>query len=288
LRGAAFVVCVLLSTLSLPGCVRLALDAFPSFIPGLTQAFFEECDPDLARNSLPAELKLLEGLLKNDPGNKQVLTALCMGFTGYALLFVEQEDPQRASRLYERAMGYGFSALGLGSPLNRGGLTEKKARLERLRDAGPEDAKILFWSSMSWNAWINLNLDRPTALAQLGTAEAYLKRLLEIKPDYFFGVPYVLMGSILSAKPGLLGGEPKRAKACFEEAIRLSGGKFLLVHYYFAKYYAVRVQNKTLFQRLIREVEDTDPSALRQACLINAVMKQRVRHLKEREGEFFF
>ena len=65
--------------------MRLAVNASSSLIPNLTMAFFEECDLELAEQSLPAELKLIEGLLKNAPQNKELLTALCMGFAGYAM-----------------------------------------------------------------------------------------------------------------------------------------------------------------------------------------------------------
>ena len=49
------------------GCLGLALQTTPSLIPNLTQAVFEECDMELARASMPADLKLMEGLLKSAP-----------------------------------------------------------------------------------------------------------------------------------------------------------------------------------------------------------------------------
>ncbi|MDZ7697032.1 MAG: hypothetical protein U5R49_08975 [Deltaproteobacteria bacterium] len=36
-----------------------------------------------------------------------------MGFTGYAMLFVEEASPERASMLYLRARSYGMRALGV-------------------------------------------------------------------------------------------------------------------------------------------------------------------------------
>ena len=102
----------------LTGCVKLITQFSPNLIPNLTQTFFEECDSELARVSLPADLKLLEGLLKNDPQNKQLLTALCMGFTGYSALFLEEKDPERASLFYLRARNYGLKALGCGVVTN--------------------------------------------------------------------------------------------------------------------------------------------------------------------------
>lgn len=289
MKKASWKLLVILSLiLLLTGCVKLAMRFSPSLIPNLTQTFFEECDPDLAKQSLPADLKLMEGLLKNDPKNKQLLNALCMGFTGYAMLFVEEKDPQRASQIYLRARGYGLRALGGKAPLLKKSDLKKEAILGRLMKIKEGEIDALFWTTMSWNAWINLNLDKPAALAQLSITQACLERVLEIKPDYFYGATYALMGSLLAARPGFFGGDVTRAKACFEKAMRLSNRKFFLVHYYFARYYAVRVQNKKLFLKLIKEVDSSPPDELKEVCLINAVMKQKTKHLMEMSEDLFF
>ena len=271
----------------LTGCVKLVTQFSPTLIPNLTQTLFEECDSELAKMSLPVDLKLLEGLLKNDPQNKQLLTALCMGFTGYSMLFVEEKDPERASRLYLRAKSYGLKALGRkGSFLTEFGPKVQNIR-ERLKTFGEKELKTFFFTTMSWNAWINLNLDKPTALAQMGIAQACLERILELNPDYFFGAPHVLMGTILAARPGLAGGDAARAKVYFEKAIEVSEGKFFLVHYYFARYYAVRTQDKDLFLALIQDVTEGHPGELKEVCLINSVMKEKARKLLEMTDDFF-
>ena len=274
--------------LLMPGCVSLGLEFSPSLIPHLTQASFEECDLQLAEESLPAELKLMEGLLKSAPDNKRLLTALSMGFTGYAMLFVEEVSPERASHLYLRAKNYGLRAMGRsGSLLKEGGQSNELIRTA-LGTTGKEELEPLFWTTMSWNAWINLNLDKPTALAQLAIAESCLERVLQLKGDYFYGTPYVLMGTILAAKPKMLGGDPAKAKEYFEKAISLTNGKFLLAQYYFARHYAVRVQDKALFNELISQVDKARPDDLKEVCLINAVMKQKTKRLKEMSEELFF
>ena len=270
------------------GCVKMALRFSPSLIPNFTNAFFEECDPDLAEQSLPSNLKLMEGLLKNDPDNSQLLTALCMGFTGYAMLFVEDDDPERASTLYYRARTYGFRAIGRNaSRLKDAGLKKDNVR-GRLLIYGEKEIEALSWTAISWNAWINLNLDKPAALAQLDAAQACLERVLEIQPDHFHGLSYIMKGSILASMPVALGGKHGRAKTCFEKAINVSHGKFLLAQYYFAKYYAVRVQDKELFLKLVKEIESSPSDGLKEACLINAVMKKKAKRLMEMSEELFF
>jgi hypothetical protein len=111
---------------------------------------------------------------------------------------------------------------------------------------------------------------------------------LDIEPDFLYGSPYVLMGTILSAKPKMLGGDADAARAHFDKAMDLSKGEFLLVHYYFAKYYAVRVQNRSLFLQLISLAEKYPPDRVKGVCLINAVMKKRILRLKNDTDKLFF
>lgn len=279
-----FILCI---SLSLSGCVKLALRSAPSFIPRLSQTFFEECDTDLARQSLPSSLKIMEGLLKNDPENKQILTTLCTGFTGYAMLFVEEQNPDKASKLYLRARDYGLKALGRKAPISKESNLNRDTIQARIKSIKENDLEALFWTTMAWNAWINLNLDQPVALGQLSTAQACLNRILEIKPDYYYGAPYILMGSILAAMPGPLGGDEKQARKYFEKSLKITDGHFFLAHYYFARYYAVRAQDKELFFKLIKEVEQKSANELKDACLINSVMKEKMTHLKEISEDLF-
>jgi tetratricopeptide (TPR) repeat protein len=277
-RGLLFISVMMLFT---TGCAGLAVQATSSLIPNLTKAFFEECDLDLAKDSLPAELKLMEGLLKNAPRNRELLTALCMGFTGYAMLFVEEQDPERASRLYLRARSYGLRAIDMED-------VSHQAILSRLGAIGKGEIEPLFWITMSWNAWINLNLDKPATLGELGTAQECLRRVMEIEPAYFYGSPYLIAGSMLAARPKILGGDAPRAKEFFSKAIAASKGQFLLAQYYYARYYAVRVQDKELFFSLIREVENAPVDRLKAVCLINTAVKQKMKGLKEMGHELFF
>ena len=225
--------------LSMPlfdGCMRFAFKWTPSLFPNLTASFFEECDADLAERSIPSSLKLLEGLLKGDPHNRAILTALSMGFCGYSMLFVEDESPQRASGLYSRARDYGIRALGLPRSLFEPPDSGNMGPI--LKDLGKDDLGALLWTTVSWNAWIHLNLDRPAALAQFPAARACLERVLEIDANYQYGLPYVLMGTSLSVLPPMLGGEPDKAKEYFEKALRAGHRKYFLTQYSFARYYA--------------------------------------------------
>lgn len=269
-------------------CMPIALRLSPSLFPNMAESIFEECDPELANSAIPANLKLLEGILKNDPRNRQILTTLSMGFSGYSMLFVEDQDPRRASILYRRSRDYGIRALGPKGFGLRGGQTGMRKLKAILETADREDLEALFWTTVSWNAWIYLNLDRPAAIAQITAAQACLERVMEIDPTFFQGLPYALMGVSLSARSAMFGGDVKRAKAYFDKALDLTERRFFLTQYLFAKHYAVRVQDKKLFLQLLKEVVEGDAGQLRDVCLINRVMQKKAEQLSMKADEFFF
>jgi tetratricopeptide (TPR) repeat protein len=286
-KHARLILLTLLFLFFLTACMPFALKLSPSLFENLAASFFEECDPHIAEIAIPSNLKLLEGLLKNDPDNRDILTSLCMGYAGYGLLFVEPNDPKRASRIYVRSLNYGFEALGkAGQKL--GDLESGMGDIQSaLITVGKKDFRALFWATLSWNAWINLNLDKPEALAHLAASQACLNKVIELNARYFYGLPHILAGIGLSARSPLLGGNPEKARAHFQEALKWGERKFFLAQYAFARYYAVRVQDKGLFLTLLREILDGNPRALKETCLINTIIQHEAANLIQEADDLF-
>ena len=72
-----------------------------------------ETDLELARGAMPANLKLIEGMLLEDPQNEELLLFAAQGFYGYSYGFIELEDEERAQQLYRRCYDYAHRALHL-------------------------------------------------------------------------------------------------------------------------------------------------------------------------------
>jgi tetratricopeptide (TPR) repeat protein len=265
--------------------MRFALNLSPTLFPDLSASIFEECDQEIAKISIPASLKILEGLLKSDPDNKEILETLCMGFCGYSMLFVEDDTPERASELYLRARDYGLKALEHTYDTFQD--IKQEDVISLLKKAGKEDLEALLWTSISWNAWINLNLDKPFALGQLGLSQAYTETLIDVDEQYRYGLPCILMGASLSSRPSMFGGDPEKAKKYFERALNLSNRKFFLAQYFYAKYYTVRIQDKDMFDNLLEEVIYGNPAELKDLCLINSVIYHKAKSLKEMGDDLF-
>ena len=123
-RLYAPVLVALLSVLSC-GCSinQLTAKASMPLIEGGVIALNREQDLQLAKESIPANMAVLEALIVNDPNNVELQVYAAQAYYGYAYGFIEDEDPKRASDFYLRGMKHGFKAL------SRMGLPEEVAYL---------------------------------------------------------------------------------------------------------------------------------------------------------------
>ncbi|HEY4611900.1 MAG TPA: TRAP transporter TatT component family protein, partial [Bacteroidota bacterium] len=102
-----------------------------------------------------------------------------------------------------------------------------------------------------------------------------------------YGGAHVFFGSFIASTPVVLGGKPERAKEHFEQALAASDGKFLMSYVYYAKTYAVQVQDKKLFESLLTKVDEAPVDLLPAARLPNAVAKSKARKLRDSIDELF-
>jgi len=234
----------------LSGCSsrRLAVQATLPLIYSQIISMQEERDIDLAEKAIPASLKMLEGLAKEDPENVWILQKLGEGFCGYAFSFIEDSEPDRASALYLRGKNYAFRALEIQS----NGKTWRGLSLDewskRLTEVTPSQQPALFWAGQCWGSWLSLNLDSVEAFSSLPRIDALMNRAVALDPDFHYAGPHLFLGAYYGGRSRMLGGNPDKARNHFDQALRITGGKYLLVSFLYAKTYAVQNQDQTLFK----------------------------------------
>ncbi len=99
--------------LLLTGCSmsQMVVRTSTPMLDGGITAMNHETDLVLAKDAIPASLKMLEGMLEKDPGNGLLREYAAQGFYGYGYGFVEDDDPRRASALYRRGFDHAQQAL---------------------------------------------------------------------------------------------------------------------------------------------------------------------------------
>jgi hypothetical protein len=251
------------------------------------EAMNRETDLALAEASMPSNLKLIEGLIQEDPNNPELLTYAAQGFYGYAFGFVELNDRQRAVTLYERGTDYGKRALrahGVDIDLDSAAVDDIDAAVGKL---GKRSVPALFWTASNWAKQIDLSRTDPAYIAQLASTERLMHRVLELQPDFYYGGVYVYYGVYYGSRAPMLGGDFAKSEQNFANANAVSDGKLLMVDVLQAEYLERQRLDQQQFHRLLTRVVDDPVGSFPEMELANQVARVRAKHLLDREADWF-
>ena len=265
-------------------------------------AYLREPDLELAEPALAASVKLTEALLETAPDDTRLLLQVVQGLAGYTYAFVEVRieaarggDPeqgrlqtQRAQRLYQRGLQYGLHLLSQYHPplLQAPALPLETLRMH-LRRLDREAVPALLWTSFCWGGFLNLERTALETVMALPLLQAVLARLLELDEGYFYGLPHLLQAAHYASFATALGGDPAQAQHHFMRAYALSQGRLLLVPLLEAQYYAVQVQDRSLFTERLQHILAAPEALFPEQALLNAVARRRAVLLLRRIDEHF-
>ncbi|GAB6095917.1 hypothetical protein JCM14469_21700 [Desulfatiferula olefinivorans] len=287
MREAAPLVLIALAGLA-SGCAlttRLMVDMSSPVVTQMNESFNRNCDIGIMAESMPFSLAGISGLIDISPDNDAFLLNGAHAYFGYAFAFVEDSDEPRASRMYRISRDYGLRSLFAdGTSVLSEPLDAFERRIGTIRK---KKVPALFWTTIAWLSYIRLNLDDVRVYLDVPKAEAMARRLLELDETYFFASPCLVMACYYSAQPEIAGGDPVKARAYFERAIDLSGGRFLMHHLFFAKFYAVRKQDRELYLSLLQHILDQPEDILPDHCAVTNVCKMKAGELVNHVDDFF-
>ncbi len=279
-----FFVAFLLTSCSIE---RIAIKSSTTILKNTVLAINEEEDPVIAEKAIASQLKLLEGMIKSDPGNQELLLLASRGFCSYAFSFIEDYDKEKAKIFYKRGLKYGLLILtankSFAGALKKGG----EALQKELNKTGNQNVPSLFWTAYCWGNLINLSRNTPEALMALPKVEKMMNRVLHLNGNYYFGGAYLFFGVLYGSLPPMFGGKPEQSKYHFEKAIEITQGKFLMAFVQYAKSYAIQTQEKALFKKLLNQVINSPQNILPSQRLANNLAKIKAKDLLEDISEYF-
>jgi len=264
---------------------RLMMSGMAGFFEEGIAVVYQEGDLELARQFFGSNLEMIVIFQARDPQNLRLNLLAAQAFGAYAMAFVQDEDPIRADQLYRRGMNYAFKAL---RPQFRFDETILARDLERiLASCTLRELPSLFWIGYNWGNHLLQHLDNPRQLINLAKVEMIMRRVLELDENYNFAGVHLFYGSYYAARPPLLGGKPEKGREHFERNIELTGGRLLLSKVMLAQYYAVQIQDRELFDSLLREVLVYDLDRDPDYRLMNAIAKQKAAGLLSQTEQFW-
>ncbi len=291
-----FSLVAVVGALALDGCNlrRLTADSTADLLHAGSPQFNTLEDLDFAEASAPASLITIESVWRVAQDNEDLLIELVQGYASYGYAFLEDhmeraraEDDEareeywclRARAAYRRGKMFGFVFLDVrahvdGGPeaVTRRGLPAWQAYLQRFRSR--EDVPALYWTANAWASLISVSVDDSEALLDLPFAVALAERARQLDPHYALGAVDALFAVYHASTPTSLGGQPDVARAEFEAALAVSHRQMLTYQVLYARTYAVMVQDRALYTRLLQEVIDAG-DVLPSERLGNIVAKRR-------------
>jgi hypothetical protein len=266
---------------------RMVARSTVSIMDGGREAMFQESDLQIAEAAMPSNLKLVEGLIFEDPGNLTLHEYAAEGLYGYSFGFVEDENPERASDLYARCFDHALQGLkieGLEVDVLAVSEPELEAQLSQLeRSAVPS----LSWAASCWAKFIDMNRNDPASIANLSRAAALMNRVLELDEDYFHGSPHIFFGVYYGSRAPMFGGDYAKAEYHFDKARRLSGGDNFLVDVLQAQTLDRQKFDRKAFNERLTRVVDGNAAKNPALTLQNRISQQKAKALLAKEEEWF-
>ena len=278
---------MVITGLAASGCGYARSRLAESLMADVAAATAKHDDVTLVSQAVPTFLLLLEGMIEDDPDNPGLRTEAAKGYTSYGVL-VEAEDPERARRVYRRAMDHGRRCHDAERP--RSGALE--FAVPPISPPSPKvlekkDLEAVFWAASAWGAWISLNTGSMAALADLPRVIMLMEWVLEQDETYQDGSAHIFLGIYYAALPPMLGGQPEKARFHFERAVELTEEQSAIVFVQMARFYAVQQFDRELYVSLLERALAIPADSAPELTLQNEAAHRQARRLLLETDDIF-
>ena len=255
-------------------------------IDGGVEALNRETDLDLAEDSIPANLNMLQGMITIDPENAELHTYAAQAYYGLAYGFNEDNRAERASAFYQRGLKHGIKALEINGASN---LVDSKIAdfNNEVSKMHNNDVAAMFWTASCWAKWIDMHRDDPEAISELPRATALMQRVIELDDTFYYGGAHMYFGVYYGSRAPMLGGDFIKSREHFDRAREITDGKLLIPDLLQAEYLARQQNSREEFHNLLIGIINAPDDLMPELGLQNQIAKRKAALLLKKEKEWF-
>jgi hypothetical protein len=146
-------------------------------------------------------------------------------------------------------------------------------------------AHCLYWRSANLGKWASAQ-GFATVLSYKDEIKAVMTRVLELDAGYFYAAPHRYFGAFFARAPAYAGGDLNKSREHFEASIRVEPNYFA-TRVLYAQDYAVKAQNRALFNEQLNYVINGNPAAVPDVEPENRAEQRKARDLMARADDLF-
>ncbi len=231
------------------------------------------------QQSLEESLSKFEHVHSALPQDLETLTYLSRGYFTLAELHLTNEDLKK--RNFEKARAFGEKGLALNPDYQKHASKDIEEAIEKLTE---KEVTILYWSAASLGKWARLN-GIMSSLKYKNQILAMIKKVEKLRPDFYYAAVPRYWGGYYALAPSIAGGDMKKSKKKFHEAME-KAPEYLGTKVLYAEFYLVKKGDKKEFKKVLTEViaasngpEEITPE--------NMLEKKKAERLLEQTDDLF-
>lgn len=232
--------------------------------------------------TLEEALELYAQVVAKDPTHRHALSRLVRGW--YFHGDYHTDDKQTKIDRWATAIETGKQCLALNEDFAsriRGGEKEKDAVVATTVAEVP----CLYWTASAIGKWGKIQ-GIAKALGNLPTVKAYIGRVEELQPEYFYFGPARYWGAYYSVLPSFAGQDLEKSEAYFEQSLAGAPG-YLPTYGLRAENLAVKLGDVGMFRSDLKTILDADPAAIPDLEPENTLEQAKAKALMAIENELF-
>ncbi len=231
---------------------------------------------------LQAALAKYEQAYTANPRNREVAGKLVRGW--YFLGDAHMPEKEQKIATWDTATTWGKRCLAINDAF-KAKIDAGEKEADAVKVATLEDVPCLYWTATALGKWAKA-IGIAKALKHKDTAVAYITRVGELQPTYFYGAPDRYWGAYYSVLPSFAGQDLAKSKTHFDLSIA-AAPDYLGTRVLMAENWAVKSQDRATFDAQIKAVLDADPNVIPEIAPENRAEQDKARRLQAEASELF-
>jgi hypothetical protein len=253
---------LLLGTLSLSGCATYQTGLKTAETTATAATSYDAAKEIWTNERGTAEgmqkaVTALEAVVAAEPENQEALILLSRSY--YFLSDGYTTDPDAKSALFEKGVTMGERAMAA-DPAFKAKVESGTKPADAVTELQKDDQMAIYWTASNLGKWA-----RSKGFSTLVKYKGYIAKMmthcLALDETAYHAGPVRYWGAFYAVAPSFAGGDMGKSKENYDKALKMSPNNFA-TYVLYADTYATKVQDRALFERLLKHVIDAPSDVL--------------------------